>query len=91
MSLGTADGGHYFSYIRESAEDATARLLLSRGGDSDIGADSDRDSDRKDSWPSAQQVERSRRWIEFNDTEVGCVVLCRLICLTLTAVLCCAI
>lgn len=51
--VGTAEGGHYYSYIKESREDVLCRLGASTA-----------------SHISREEVEASRRWIEFNDTEV---------------------
>jgi hypothetical protein len=56
---GTADGGHYFSYVKESYEDVVSRLSANR------------DVEGRQSTPlNLQEVEKNRRWIEFNDTEV---------------------
>jgi hypothetical protein len=64
VPAGTAEGGHYFSYIRESREDVLSRLA---------GQEQEQEQERgkeKEKEESGDWVERSRRWVEFNDTQV---------------------
>jgi len=58
VHTGTAEGGHYFSYIKESYEDVVSRLKACAAPGQSCSL-------------SPEEVEKSRRWIEFNDTEIS--------------------
>jgi hypothetical protein len=60
VHTGTTDSGHYYSYIKESSEDATERYLRDN-----------KTYNNTSSLTAAAATEiPPRRWIEFNDSEV---------------------